>query len=59
MLAIMNQIKRYEETLQDNNMNVNILLSLIPKFDYVICVIESKYLDCMAVDQVMTELQDQ
>ncbi|KAH1032542.1 hypothetical protein J1N35_044716 [Gossypium stocksii] len=57
VLAIVNKIKRYRETLLDIRLIDKIVRSLVPKFDYVACVIESKDLDSMTIEQVMGQLQ--
>ena len=49
--ATVNQIKRYGDKIDDACVVEKILCSLIPKFDFVFCVIdESKDLDSMTLE---------
>ncbi|KAK5825175.1 hypothetical protein PVK06_019981 [Gossypium arboreum] len=52
-------MKRYGDTLEDVQVIEKIIPSLVPKFDFVVCVIESKDLDFMTIEQVMGEFQAQ
>ncbi|KAL4379471.1 hypothetical protein GQ457_02G032120 [Hibiscus cannabinus] len=59
VVVIVNQMKRYGETIEDVRVVEKILRSLAPKFDYVVCVIESNDLDSKPIEQVIGELQAQ
>ncbi|KAL4295936.1 hypothetical protein GQ457_12G029240 [Hibiscus cannabinus] len=52
-------MKRYGETIEDVRVIEKILRSLNPKFDYVVCVIESNDLDSKSIEQVIGELKAQ
>ena len=56
LVVIVNQMKRYRETLEDAHVIEKILRSLTPKFDYVVCVIESSDLNSKTIEQVIGEL---
>nr|XP_004492156.1 uncharacterized protein LOC101488591 [Cicer arietinum] len=51
--TIMNQMKRYGDKIEDVRVTEKILRSLIPKFDYVVCVIEEpKDLDSVSIEEL-------
>ncbi|XP_070056695.1 uncharacterized protein [Nicotiana tomentosiformis] len=56
--AVVNQLRKYREDIEDACVAEKILRILIPKFDFVVCAIEeSKDLDSMMVEQLEGFLQ--
>lgn len=49
--AIVNQLKRYGDKIEDVDVK-KVFRSLIPKFDYIVCVIEEiQNLDSMTIEE--------
>ncbi|KAH0682384.1 hypothetical protein KY290_020974 [Solanum tuberosum] len=58
LMVNVNQLKRYEEEVDDVCAVEKIIFSSIPKFDYVVCaIVEFKDLDSMTVEQLKGSLQ--
>ncbi|XP_038882436.1 uncharacterized protein LOC120073707 [Benincasa hispida] len=58
LLAVVNEMKRYGETIDDEQVVENILCSLDEKFNFIVVAIEeSKDLSIMSIDKLMSSLQ--
>ncbi|KAA0062708.1 uncharacterized protein E5676_scaffold132G00300 [Cucumis melo var. makuwa] len=58
LLAVVNEMKRYGETISDEQVVEKILHSLDEKFNFIIIAIEeSKDLNTMSIDELMGFLQ--
>ncbi|XP_051127817.1 uncharacterized protein LOC127249167 [Andrographis paniculata] len=58
VLVVVNQLKRYDQKINDIQVIEKILQSLAPKFDYVVTTIEElKDLEELSVDQLLGSLQ--
>ncbi|KAL4017193.1 hypothetical protein IC575_024869 [Cucumis melo] len=58
LLAVVNEMKRFDETISDEQVVEKILRSLNEKFNFIVVAIEeSKDLSTMSIDQLMGSLQ--
>jgi gag-polypeptide of LTR copia-type len=56
--TVVNQIRVFEDTMEEKNVVVKVLRSLTPKSDHVVAAIEeSKNLDTYSFDELMGSLQ--